>query len=298
MQTVKRPKTNHVAAALELRASGLEPVEAYPGRTSLPFTVRCVKGNCPGHAAPFPTYLSSVRSLAMKGEVGCKHCRKQNRANKRRAEMIRFGRMLPMVPIPDVKEPVRSWCLRCWKVCDPGPRLDNIKNGGQGGCEHCGGKRRLPDDVARLRARDWGYVPDPDIPYANDATKWPRRCIAKGHYCAPVLNSRQRSGPCETCAEHGFKPDRPALLYLVVKPELVAAKIGICEDSPKNTRLYEHGRSGWTKIEALPFEYGSHARTVEDSVVRSWRARGFRPVLDKGFGYDGYSETVSLRFSQ
>ncbi|MGV9775062.1 hypothetical protein [Streptosporangium sp. NPDC003464] len=232
--------------------------------------------------------------LAKKGDVACIHCRKRERANKRRAEMIRLGRVLPMVEVIDVKTSTRSWCLRCWQVCDPGPRLDNIRNGGQGGCEACGGKKRFADEVARQLAKDWGYNPDPDVPYQNDATKWPGRCIAKGHPCAPVLNSRFSSGPCEICPDHGFKPDRPALLYLVTRLDLAAAKIGICEDSPKNSRLYEHNRNGWTKIEIMRFGLGAHARTVEDTVIRSWRALALPPVLDNGLAYNGYTETVSL----
>ncbi|MEV0150022.1 MULTISPECIES: hypothetical protein [unclassified Nonomuraea] len=199
-----------------------------------------------------------------------------------------------MVEVVDVKTPTRSWCLRCWQVCDPGPRLDNIRNGGQGGCEACGGKKRFADEVARQLAKDWGYNPDPDIPYQNDATKWPGRCIAKGHPCAPVLNSRFNSGPCEICPDHGFKPDRPALLYLVTRLDLAAAKIGICEDSPKNSRLYELSRNGWTKIEIMRFGLGAQARTVEDAVIRSWRANALPPVLDNGLAYNGYTETVSL----
>ncbi|MEV0446218.1 hypothetical protein AB0I84_41990 [Streptomyces spectabilis] len=81
---------------------------------------------------------------------------------------------------------------------------------------------------------------------------------------------------------------------MIVKPELIAAKVGICEDSPKNSRLYEHGRNGWIKVETMQFEIGATARAVEDTLVRAWRARGLEPVLDNGFGYDGYSETVSL----
>jgi hypothetical protein len=208
--------------------------------------------------------------------------------------MIKLGHVLPMEEVADARTPTRAWCLRCWNVCMPGPRLDNIKNGKQGACEHCGGKKRLTEEMARERAWDWGYIPDPKIPYTNDATKWPGLCRAKNHYCEPVLNCFKRSGPCQRCADSGFKPDRPALLYLVVRPDLVAAKIGICEDSPKNSRLYGHMRNGWTKVRTRHFDIGAAARTVEDTVIRSWRARGFLPVLDNGFGYNGYTETVSL----
>ncbi|MFE5240453.1 MULTISPECIES: hypothetical protein [unclassified Streptomyces] len=75
----------------------------------------------------------------------------------------------------------------------------------------------------------------------------------------------------------------------------MAAKIGICEDSPRNRRLYEHRRNGWTTIETMRFAVGSDARKVEDIIVRSWRSRLLAPVLDNGYGYNGYTETVSLQ---
>ncbi|WP_328333427.1 hypothetical protein [Streptomyces sp. NBC_00455] len=291
---MKRPKIGHVAATLELRASGVEPVDQYPGVTSKSFYVRCIQPQCQGHTEPFPVYLSAVRKLSEKGRVGCIHCNKRNRAIQRRSDMVRLGHVLPVVEIPDVKTSVRSWCLRCWKICDPGPRLDNIRNGKQGGCDHCGGKRRLPDHEARERARHWGYVPDPNIPYTSDATKWPGRCLAKNHYCEPVLNSHKSQGPCGACAANGFKPHVPALLYLVTNASLIAGKIGICEDSPRNRRLYEHKRTGWITIETIRFAMGFEARHVEDSIIRSWRSRRLPPVLDDGYGYNGYTETVSL----
>ncbi|MFI5672182.1 hypothetical protein [Streptomyces sp. NPDC051704] len=289
---MKRPKTDHTGAVAELHAAGCMPEEEYPGRTSLPWKVRCVRKQCPGHETPFPVYLSYIRNPVY-GGAGCPDCRKQRRADERRADMINRGRVLPRESISDVKQPVSGWCMRCWKEVTK-PRLDNIRSG-QGGCEHCGGKARFPDETARRLARAWGYEPDPDIPYQNDATKWPGRCLAKNHFCDPILNSRFRSGPCETCADHGFKPDRPALLYVVIKSTLAAAKVGICEDSPRNTRLAEHRRNGWTLLYELSYPQGADARAREKATVESWRARGWEPVLDGKLAYDGYKETVSLR---
>ncbi len=263
----------------------------YPGRTSKPFLIRCLIEGCPGRKTPFPIYLSQVRAL--QGDSACQGCRDRRRANERRADMITRGRILPTEIIRDVKQAVRGWCMRCWKLVDK-PRLDNIRSG-QRGCEHCSGKMKFPDEEARQIARAWGYEPDPDLPYKNDTAKWPGRCLAKGHPCAPNLNMRFHSGPCGSCAEHGFKPDRPALLYLVVKFDLGAAKIGICEDSRKNTRLYEHRRNGWTVRKSHSFPFGRDAYTLEQVTVKSWRARGWKPVLDNGLAYDGYKETVSLR---
>ncbi|MEU0401618.1 hypothetical protein ABZ318_15510 [Streptomyces sp. NPDC006197] len=287
----KRPVTDHAGATTELALAGCEPVAQYPGRTSKPFDVRCRLEGCPGRMTPFPVYLSQVRAL--RGDSACRHCRDRRRANERRADMITRGLILPREVIHDVKQAVKGWCMRCWNEVDK-PRLDNIRSG-QGGCEHCGGKMRFPDEKARRIARAWGYEPDPDVPYENDTTKWPGTCLAQRHPCAPNLNMRFQSGPCASCAEHGFKPDRPALLYLVVKFDLGAAKIGICEDSPRNSRLYEHRRNGWTVRNTMRFRLGRDAHALEQATVKSWRSRGWEPVLDNGLAYDGYSETVSLR---
>ncbi|MEV0636387.1 hypothetical protein AB0I77_15740 [Streptomyces sp. NPDC050619] len=285
----KRPKADHAGATTELALAGCEPVEQYPGRTSIPFLVRCLIETCPGRR-PFRTYLSQVRAL--RGDSACQHCRARRRANERRAEMISCGRILPLEVIHDVKQPVRGWCMRCWNVVDK-PRLDNIRSG-QGGCEHCGGKKRFTEQEARRIARAWGYKPLPDIAYENDATKWPGLCLAQGHFCTPNLNMRFQSGPCASCADYGFKPNRPALLYLVISSRLEAAKIGICEDSPKNQRLYEHGRTGWTLRKIMQFPLGRDAHELEQVIVRSWRERGWTTVTDGGLAYNGYTETVSL----
>ncbi|MGW5689619.1 hypothetical protein ACWEWX_01240 [Streptomyces asiaticus] len=76
---------------------------------------------------------------------------------------------------------------------------------------------------------------------------------------------------------------------------LAVAKIGICEQSPNNSRLYEHGRNGWTAVNVMSFPLGRDARAVERATIESWRARGWPPVLDNGLAYNGYTETVSLR---
>lgn len=249
-----------------------------------------MRRSCPGHSAPFPVHLSTVRTFASKGVSACKECRKRAKENERRADMIRLG-VLPMEVITEVRQEVRGWCLRCGSVVQP--RLDNLRSG-QGGCRNCGGKARLSDADARERARVWGYEPYPDIPYTNDATKWPGRCLAAGHHTEPVLNSYRRSGPCQECASHGFKPDQPALLYLVVSGRLNAAKVGICGADNRNTRLADHRRAGWTLVHSRMFDEGRFARLIERSVVRLWRERDDGPVLDTGARYVGYTETVSL----
>ncbi|MFB7468896.1 hypothetical protein ACFCZ1_36335 [Streptomyces sp. NPDC056224] len=59
-------------------------------------------------------------------------------------------------------------------------------------------------------------------------------------------------------------------------------------------RLYEHGGNGGITVETMRFQVGAVARVVKDIIVRSRRARDLESVSDNGFGYDGYSEMVSL----
>jgi hypothetical protein len=205
--------------------------------------------------------------------------------------MIELGRVLPKEEVRGARIPTAGWCMRCWNVVEP--RLDNIKSG-QGACEYCGGKRRFTDAEARALARRWGYEPNPAIPYVNDATKWPGKCLLANHYCEPVLNSRFQSGPCQTCATHGFQPAKPAFLYLVAKPQLQVLKVGICGASEQNGRLAEHGRQGWQLLHKRSFSRGSDARRVEKAVIDRWRQAGWPFVLDRGLAYDGYTETVSM----
>ncbi len=205
--------------------------------------------------------------------------------------MIRIGLVLPSEFVKDARTPTAGWCLRCG--LETSTRLDNLRSG-QGGCLECGGKRRFSESEARMRAIEWGYAPDPNIAYVNDATKWPGTCLMKGHYCEPVLNSRMRSGPCLDCADHGFKPHVPAIVYIVTNERLAAVKVGICAADPANARLGELRRAGWMLDQKTTFPKGKDARSVEKEVLRRWRSRQWLPVLDLGMRYVGYTETVSL----
>ena len=229
-----RPEADPVDAASELHEACLEAVDPYPGATSIPFRVRCLRRDCPAQGEQFETYLSVVRVRRDNDEPACSHCCGQERARHRRSE-------------------------------------------------------RYDEEVAQAIAHAWGYAPDFSTRFSNDATKWPGFCLAEFHPCDPVLNSRFHSGPCASCADHGFKPDPPALVHLSVNPRIRAAKISICEDHPRDTCLDEHRRNGWTVVQTERFEIGTDARAVEELVLRAWWAARHSPVVKNG----GYRETTS-----
>lgn len=192
------------AVALELRAAGVEAVDPYPG-PGKPFRVRCINDGCPGRRDPFPTYISSIRALANKRDPGCGHCRRRRRANERRADMIKLGRVLPMEVVKDVKVPTKAWCMRCWNVLDPGPRLDNIRSGSKG-CGYCGGRARVPEEQAVAEMLAAGARPRTPYPVVDE--RWECECLTCGTVIYPrLMTVRAGSGPCKWCAGIEIEPE-------------------------------------------------------------------------------------------
>lgn len=74
------------------------------------------------------------------------------------------------------------------------------------------------------------------------------------------------------------------------------AKVGICEDAARNTRLQVHARNGWEVLYTRSFRVGLHARLVEGAVKRLWfDERGWKNGRARGERWsDGYTETVLL----
>ncbi|MER7702458.1 hypothetical protein ABTX81_06115 [Kitasatospora sp. NPDC097605] len=103
---------------------------------------------------------------------------------------------------------------------------------------------------------------------------------------------QRHRAPCIHCAQHGFQPDKPGYLYLVIHAGLAAGKIGICNES--SDRLTEHKRHGWTLIakELLP---GHLATKAERLVLDRWSDLNLpegatRADMPQG----GWTETVAL----
>ena len=92
-------------------------------------------------------------------------------------------------------------CLQCGTVVEP--TLDNAVR--QGPCRPCGLKKqgmssRIPDNVARQRARKAGWEPDPDEPYPGSSKAWPGVCLECGTRVQPRLATKN-AGPCRECGE-------------------------------------------------------------------------------------------------
>jgi hypothetical protein len=326
-------------AEAEMRASGLEPLEPYPGANS---AWRCRCKECGKEVSP---RLNSVRSM---GQGGCRYCGGTAPVDPDAAVAeMRAAGLEPLEPYPGANKP---WLCRC-KTCDNKvrPRLTTIRK--RHGCRYCGGTAPIAPDVAEAEMRAVGLEPmesynnshkpwlcrcqkcghavsptlssvrqgkgcrycgigkvalaqavpaaqaeaemraaglEPLVPYTSSHKPWHCRCQKCGNEVSPSLSNVRRRNGCRYCADYGFQPSKPAIVYLITNPEWGAHKIGIA--GVKTNRLENWRRYGWTVHNTLRLDRGDVAEAVEQEVLR-WLEEelGLSPHLD---GANGWSETV------
>lgn len=99
---------------------------------------------------------------------------------------------------------------------------------------------------------------------------------------------------CRSCAVSGFKPERPAVTYLIVHESLGAIKIGIT--APGSERLKSFRRAGWEVAHLEEFETGYPAMALEREVLAWWRTELSLPAYlsTEDIPYGGATETAEL----
>ncbi|MYQ90224.1 hypothetical protein GTY20_02135 [Streptomyces sp. SID4946] len=122
-------------AAEFARANDLIPLAPYTGADD-PWPLECAR--C-GHVGSKTTY-SVIKQL---GHV-CAACGRVRTANARRLQAVSAvqsmldAKLKPDVPYPGrVNDPWPCTCMVCKTKIRPGPRLNDVRNGGQGGCVTC-----------------------------------------------------------------------------------------------------------------------------------------------------------------
>ncbi|GLV98543.1 hypothetical protein Slala05_21750 [Streptomyces lavendulae subsp. lavendulae] len=122
-------------AVAVLHANNLLPLAPYPG-TDTRWPMECML--C-GHVGE-KTTLSAVRQL---GHV-CARCGRERTTNARRLDALvavqsmRDALLEPDAPYPGtVSVPWACTCMNCGTQLRPGPRLNDVRNGDQGGCTTC-----------------------------------------------------------------------------------------------------------------------------------------------------------------
>ncbi|MGW5258755.1 hypothetical protein ACWERW_38730 [Streptomyces sp. NPDC004012] len=345
-------------ALAEMRAAGVEPLGEYPG-VDIPWRSRCLSAVCPGlwegDPADIRPRLSDAR--LSKGSA-CKYCaRIAIRPERAAYQMIQRG-VEPREPYQKATKPWACTCLNC-KADDITPTYANVVLAGQGGCKHCGGRMRVPEEQAvsemlavgaqplerykgvNERWRSRCLAPDcpgpqdriiyprltwirrgaqackwcagvviagnvahdimveaglqPLEPYPGVRERWKCQCMNPGCRAVvfPTLGSvNSRGTGCSECAEHGFKREQPAMVYLLSHARLQAAKVGICNVG--TGRIEKHRSRGWQLHATLAFEVGRDAARLEREVLAEWRAQNWKPVRDGDSAYDGWTETTPV----
>jgi hypothetical protein len=158
-------------------------------------------------------------------------------------------------------------------ICDKGHKWhakiqDRTSKGN--GCPCCGGwaviegENDLKTKFPEIAAEAHGWDPS-KVKYGSDKEKKEWLC-ANGHIFYSTVNNRTNGGRgCPYCAEYGYKPNRPAWIYLVANEG--EQKVGIT-NVPK-VRIATHKRNGLTLMELRGPMSGDQAREIE-SIIKLW----------------------------
>ncbi|MFC9325116.1 hypothetical protein [Kitasatospora sp. NPDC057015] len=276
----KRRVEPEVAVANILRAN-VEPLEPFSGTQS---TWRCRCNDC---GREIDVWYSSV---VYAGNGACSHCSSSAPIPPDEAwdEMLTLG-LEPLVPYPGVNEPWRSRCPTCTKIVDPS--LTNARKT-KYKCRFCARRATDPNTATEIM-KAVGLEPLEPFP-GNVTTPWRAKHLACGRIVSPTLDkvTQRRRAPCSSCAQHGFQPDRPSYIYLIIHAGLAAGKIGIYNEN--SGRLRAHQLNGWTLIaqELLP---GHLAAKAEVLILDLWTGLDLPLGATKDdMPQGGWTETVAL----
>lgn len=94
---------------------------------------------------------------------------------------------------------------------------------------------------------------------------------SEGHEWDASINSRtgQMKRGCPSCAESGYRPERPGILYFIQNEELGSRKFGITNSDAKKLRLKRFETMGWEQVLVLENANGYLAKEAERK-VRHW----------------------------
>lgn len=182
-----------------------------------------------------------------------------------------------------------SRSAKYWWDCENGhtwqASLASRKTGN--GCPVCSGQLLVPglNDMATTHPeiaasfnleRNRPTTPDQIFAGAGKYFWW---ICELGHEWKTTANSRYNGKGCPTCAEYGFKPHKPAILYFIVNESLSARKVGITNSEERRIRLSGFEKRGWTEILIVENESGDKILELEKMVLNWIRQDLTMPVF-------------------
>jgi Probable Zinc-ribbon domain len=159
----------------------------------------------------------------------------------------------------------RKWKCKLghnWKALDY-PRTKGV------GCPVCSGQQLLAgfNDMAtthpELAVEAVGWNPTKYMAGTGTKLKW--RCPSGHEYFCSGANRLAGTG-CPTCAKFGYDPSSPGWLYLLEHDEWGMQQIGIT--NVPETRMHQHERIGWQKLDIRGPMDGSLCRDWESSILK------------------------------
>ncbi len=278
----RKPQSAHDREAKAVGLSWLEPVE----RTTSPTRAQCV--TCGHEWLAWPSNIRAGR--------GCPVCRYEKSARKQRISQsewkARFeaAGLTLMGEVRNNHSPVPTACSKCGHHWNAWPSAVAAGKG----CPVCAVALRARDQ--RISQETW------DARGALVGVEWVEKvrgarvqaaahCLRCEYEWMAWPSAVERGGGCPRCAEYGFDPSRPALLYLLVRDDGVA-KVGITNGTSQfdTRRFAHHARNGFAPVLTWAFGNGHLAREAERAVLAWWRQDLMAPPADESGS--GWTETV------
>jgi rRNA maturation endonuclease Nob1 len=161
------------------------------------------------------------------------------------------------------------------------------------GCPACTGKAPVTRDEWDRRAAAVG-IEWTSGPPAGTQHRARVRCLTCGFEYETIGKNVSDGSGCAVCAQHGFDPTQPSLVYLLRHDQGPLMKVGVTKIGSRG-RLTGHRGRGWEQIATWPVPFGRDALAIEAAVIEWWRASGARACtrdeVPKG---DGWTEAVHI----
>lgn len=148
---------------------------------------------------------------------GCPHCYgniKKTPEQYIHELKVKDIKYIPLEPYVNKYTPILHQCLKCpddfsWKITP-----DNVLRGH--GCPQCAGNRRKTTEQYKAELESKGIFYKALEEYINDSTPILHQCPCPNEYKWKTSPGSILSGKgCPKCADYGFQPDLPAILYYI-----------------------------------------------------------------------------------
>lgn len=242
-----------------LAASGLEPLEPWPGAQQ-PWLMKC--RNCGQQVSP------TFSNMAQGKSQGCVYCAGRAVSAEELERVTSDQKIKPLEPWPGSASPWRCECLKCGATINV--VWSSIYRGEHQACSYCSGIRIHAAEAEDLM-RQVGLV-EPLEPYVNAKKPWRSRCLRCGKTVRPTYNNvKSGLGACSACANYGFRNDDPAVVYLLHNAKHEVGKFGITNTTGVRGgtfRLNYFFNRGFNAALVYEFTSGEQARLVEAELLK------------------------------